>query len=160
SAALAPADDPPGVRPSTSGVERVVPAPGVGPVPAPAVRDTIVWPDLAAPRPLDPPRAPALLLPDGPTTPPAAWLVRARARLAAAAGPEARLRALLRARIAALPGGAARAVASVPLQGDAPPGGASELPIPVLLGSVAELGMRVRGRAELGGQWSRYRPCL
>jgi hypothetical protein len=38
------------------------------------------------------------------------------------------------------------------------PPGAEELP--GIVNRYAELGVRVRGRAELGGDWTRYRPCL
>ncbi len=34
-----------------------------------------------------------------------------------------------------------------------------EIPFADVLGETAEIGMRVRGRAEVGGDWTRFRPC-
>jgi hypothetical protein len=156
---------------------------GVRPV-APPRGDTIVWWNLAGPRPLDPegrggpfePRPPGIRLgfrdialpwalaspgqrfpsPGGDFS--EGWALRAQERLERRVAPEARVRRLLLDRVAAIGRGAP--VAFLPPRGEAVDDASEVESLRAFLGSSTELGMRVRGRAELGGDWSRYRPCL
>ena len=139
-------------------------------------RDTIVW-NLAAARPLDDegrlgPRASVprvrlglrtlpLGVPWGPaptgTGPAPGQTVESwgRSRLGRFSGTSMLVRQLVRERVERIERGSVVATFAV----DTPPPG-EPVGLRAFLGSSTELGLRARGRAELGGDWSRFRPCL
>ena len=182
--ARAPADPSAPVAASAPGPAAAGSGRGVEEPPA----DTILWRSLGGPRPLDPPSGSALApfprlrlglrehplpfplprsllpqpLPGGPLAPLDGWEVGGLRALDRHANPWAHYRLALGRR-------AARAEPADPrLALDPLPGAAAFFPVAVpeeegmrgLVSDYADLGMRVQGRAELGGDWSRYRPCL
>ena len=141
---------------------------------APPSADTILWKRLAGPRPLGPPGwgsrgafpMPRLVLglrelplpwvrADSPLLSVPWWLSARRAARAGGVaaldrhlGPWASPARASPSAWAAVQGGGALRAANAPDR------------VGALMGQYADLGMRVQGRAELGGDWSRYRPCL
>jgi hypothetical protein len=151
--------------------------------------DTIVWRNLLAPRPLDPEgwndprglRLPRLqlglkpvplpvdvslqpMLTQGRASPrPGESLVEwGRARLARQGREGSLVASAMRVRLEQM---RSASVAAAPAPGRTPsdtataPAEGAQL-VRAFLGGAAELGVRVAGRAELGGDWSRSRPCL